>query len=145
MDTSDFLQADDIHKVVNVPSAVQCGYVTDDTIEQFIGADSQGRQGRYYRLAAEKFGLVVNNGNCSSLTILGTQFVSLENAQKIVFLRNQMLGMPVFSDAIDYLQNTPSHQINLRDWFLRQYPGSQVTAERRFSTFQKYLRVTGFI
>jgi hypothetical protein len=145
MNTSDFLQADDIHKVMNVPSAVQRGCVTDDTIEQFIGADSQGRQGRYYRLAAEKFGLVVNDGNYSSLTTMGIQFVPIDNTQKINFLRNQMLGMPVFSEAITYLQSTPADRTDLRKWFLTQYPGSPVTAERRFSTFQKYLRVTGFI
>lgn len=145
MDTSDFLQADDIHKVVSVPSAVQRGCVTDEAIEQFIGADSQGRQGRYYRLAAEKFGLVVNDGNYSSLTTLGIQFVQLDSTQKINFLSTQMLGMPVFSAAISYLRSTPTDQADLHKWFLTQYPGSPVTAERRFSTFQKYLRVTGFI
>lgn len=145
MDTSDFLQADDIHKVMNVPSAVQRGCVTDEAIEQFIGADSQGRQGRYYRLAAEKFGLVVNDGNYSSLTTLGIQFVQLDSTQKINFLSTQMLGMPVFSAAISYLRSTPTDQADLHKWFLTQYPGSPVTAERRFSTFQKYLRVTGFI
>ena len=145
MDTSDFLQADDIHKVMNVPSAVQRGYVTDDAIEQFIGADSQGRQGRYYRLAAEKFGLVVNDGNYSSLTTLGIKFTQLDSTQKINFLSTQMLGMPVFSAAISYLRSTPTDRADLRNWFLTQYPGSPVTAERRFSTFQKYLRVTGFI
>lgn len=144
-DTSDFLQADDINKVILVPLAVAQGIVTDDAIESYIGTNSEGRQGRYYRLAAEKFGLIINSDNHSSLTHNGRTFVSLPAPQRIIFLANQMQSMPVFSDAIIYLQCTPAHQRNLRNWFLLQYPGSPITAERRFSTFHKYMSVAGFI
>lgn len=144
-DTSDFLQADDINKVILVPLAVAQGIVTDDAIESYIGTNSEGRQGRYYRLAAEKFGLIINSENHSSLTPDGMTFVSLPPSQRINFLANQMRNMPVFSGAIAYLQNTPANQANLRNWFVSQYPGSQITADRRFSTFYNHLRAVGFI
>lgn len=145
METSDFLQADDIYKVILVPLAVAQGLVTDDEIELFIGTNSEGRQGRYYRLAAEKFGLIVNSGNYSSLTRHGEQFVAIPKSERIGFLANQMQNMPVFSSAIAYLRSTPSNKIDIRTWFLSQYPGSQITADRRFSTFSKYLSAAGFI
>lgn len=144
-DTSDFLQADDINKVILVPLAVAQGIVTDDAIESYIGTNSEGRQGRYYRLAAEKFGLIVNSGNHSSLTPSGAIFVNSNESQRTDYLRNQMANMPVFSDAIAYLRNTPINQRNLLNWFLLQYPGSKTTAERRYSTLCKFLSAAGFI
>lgn len=145
VDTSDFLQADDIFKVINVPLAVAQGIVTDDAIESFIGANSYGRQGRYYRLAAEKFGLIVNANNNSSLTICGSRFVSLRENQRIPFLAEQMKSMPIFSIAIERLRNMPYDKTDLKKWFLSTYPGSNITAERRYSTFHKYLSVAGFL
>lgn len=56
IDTSNFLQAI-ILKVMLVPFAVHNGHHTDDAMENYIGVDSNGRQGRYYRLAAEKAGI----------------------------------------------------------------------------------------
>ena len=147
METSDFLQADDILRVMQVPVAVAEGKITDDEIEVFIGLDSVGRQGRYYRLAAEKFGLIVNLQNNSSLTDRGRVF--LKSPDQIGFLKNCMCSMPVFSEAIKLLGGNP--QINLKDlkaWFLEQYTAlgkSEETAERRFSTFKKYLSATGFV
>ncbi|OUI97687.1 hypothetical protein [Acetobacter sp. DsW_54] len=148
MDTSDFLQADDIYKVILVPSAVARGFQTDDEIEEFIGVDSDGRQGRYYRLAAEKFGLVFNENNLSTLTVEGEDFIALEDdSSKINFIANIMCKTEVFSQAIEYLEssNPKPSLTDLEDWFFDRYPGSKNTAERRFSTFKKYLRVTRFI
>lgn len=118
METSDFLQADDIYKVILVPLAVAQGLVTDDEIELFIGTNSEGRQGRYYRLAAEKFGLIVNSGNYSSLTRHGEQFVAIPKSERIGFLANQMQNMPVFSECNSiFAENTPSNKIDIRTWF----------------------------
>ena len=148
METSDFLQADDIFKVFRVPLAVSAGRETDDEIEEFIGTNSAGRQGRYYRLAAEKFGLVGNLNNRSFLTEQGRYFLTLQDDRsRIEFIATTMRGIKVFSQAIQYLEGTnPRPNVsNLKDWFIGNYPGSANTAERRFSTFEKYLRVTGFI
>ena len=46
METEDFLQADDIFKVMQVPVAVFNGKKTDDEIENFLGMNSEWRQGR---------------------------------------------------------------------------------------------------
>lgn len=51
-----FLQADDLYKVIQVAIAVNNRFTSDSDIERFIGLNSAGRQGRYYRLAAEKLG-----------------------------------------------------------------------------------------
>ena len=148
METSDFLQADDIFKVIKVPFAVKAEHKTDDEIERFICLNSSGRQGRYYRLAAEKFGLVENLHNSLSLTDMGRYFISLQDDRlRINFMAQTMRKMEVFSQAIQYLENSnPRPNLsNLKDWFIFNYQGSSSTAERRFRTFQKYLQVTGFI
>jgi hypothetical protein len=148
METSDFLQADDIYKVIQVPFAVAKRKTTDDEIESHIGTNSSGRQGRYYRLAAEKLGLVTNENNHSSLTNYGHQLIALpDSAMQIKFIADRMRVTDVFSQAIHFLESTvPSPtERDLRQWFISVYPGSEGTAERRFSTFVKYLRETGFI
>jgi hypothetical protein len=145
MDTSDFLQADDLYKVIQVAIAVNHRFTSDSDIERFIGLNSAGRQGRYYRLAAEKLGLIYNQDNHSRLTSHGISLVNTPDHQQIQYIANLLPQLPVFGDAINYLNNTPAAQQNLYDWFVSQYPGSDNTAERRFSTFDKYLRVTGYI
>ena len=68
LETSDFLQADDINKVFQVVDAVASGSTSDEDIENYLGLNSGSRQGRYYRLAAEKLGLIINFANNASLT-----------------------------------------------------------------------------
>ncbi|MBV6605806.1 hypothetical protein [Acinetobacter baumannii] len=46
IDTSNFLQADDIEKVMLVPFAVHNGHHTDDEMENYSGVDSNVLQGR---------------------------------------------------------------------------------------------------
>lgn len=146
METSYFLQADDIYKVIQVPFAVNAGKTTDDEIEKFIGLDSNGRQGRYYRLAAEAFNLIRNINNYSTLTHVGKEFVALGDAQRLDFIAHILRNTPVFSEGIQYLNKTPKADINaLRKWFVSNYPGSENTADRRFSTFVKYLQATRYL
>ncbi|MCP9308086.1 hypothetical protein [Zymomonas mobilis] len=79
MHASIFLQADDIYKLMEVPFAISGDHKTDSEIEAFIGTNSKGRQGRYYKLAAEKFGLVKNSNNSSELTDTGKKFIGLKD------------------------------------------------------------------
>ena len=74
LETSDFLQADDINKVFQVVDAVASGSTSDEDIENYLGLNSGSRQGRYYRLAAEKLGLIINFANNASLTPTGQLF-----------------------------------------------------------------------
>ena len=150
IDTSNFLQADDIEKVMLIPFAVHNGHHTDDAMESYIGVDSNGRQGRYYRLAAEKLGLVdLIQNNHTVLTQDGQNFVTLTRPQQEQYMASAIQNLPVFALAIQFIQQTqtPPVQSQLQQWFVNLYiraGGTQNTAERRFFTFVKYLRFCGF-
>lgn len=79
IETSDFPQADRLQQVGEVAIAVSKGNHTDDDIENYIGLESSGRQGRYYRLAAEILGLVTNEANNAELTPVGKEYSTLSN------------------------------------------------------------------
>ncbi len=147
IDTSNFLQADDIEKVMLVPCAVHNGHHTDDAMENYIGVDSNGRQGRYYRLAAEKLGLVeLIRNNHTILTPIGQNFVTFNKSQQDQYMDSAIRNLPVFAAAIQFTQSQtpPPSQSQLKQWFINLYPGEQNTAERRFYTFINYLRFCGF-
>lgn len=145
LDTSDFLQADDINKVIKVAEAVNNGYHSDDSMENYIGVNSAGRQGRYYRLAAEKLGLVdLSGNNYTTLTQNGRYFLSLQPQERAVYLRSAILNLPVFIEASIFISENGSHISKIRTWFINKYPGEYSTADRRFSTFIKYMQYCGF-
>lgn len=147
METSDFLQADDIFKVFMVPFAIAEGKASDNDIEEFIGLNSSGRQGRYYRLAAETFKLIKTSNNMSSLTPEGEAFIALADTNKrLLYIRDILPGTPVFCEGIQYLETIPKpSRSDLKKWFITQYPGSENTAERRFSSFENYLKETDYL
>ena len=138
--TIDFLQADKLKKVGETAIAVSKGKRTDDEIERSIGLHSNGRQGRYYRHAAEILGLIHNHSNYSNLTPLGEEFVTLQTqAACYDFLSRCLTEAPVFQEALRYIYKyNPPHD-QLLKWFQTSYPGSIKTANRRFSTFLNYL------
>jgi hypothetical protein len=139
--TSDFPQADRLVQVGLVAEAVAMGHHTDDAIEQYIGLDSNGRQGRYYRHAALVLGLINNNKNYSTLTPLGQECAVLTNVPaRMDFLARCLVDTPVFRSALQYILMSSPNEIQLRVWFRSFYPGTQNTADRRFSTFINYLR-----
>ncbi len=145
IDTSDFPQADDIQKVIKVPYAVHNGHHSDDAIEQFIDTHSKGRQGRYYRLAAEKLGLVILSGkNHTVLTPAGLNFVNQTPSQQKQNLVSAIRTLPVFSDAIKFIDDNKPTPDELRKWLIEFYPGEHSTAGRRFSTLVNYLRYCGY-
>lgn len=147
INSSDFLQADDINKVILVVKAVHAGNHTDDQIESYIGVNSAGRQGRYYRLAAEKLGFVElqpQRDNHTVLTPKGQQFIARPNQQKNDLI-SAIRSLPVFSSALAHITrcNQKGEPINIKTWFINSYPGEESTAERRYSTFIKYLEYCG--
>ena len=144
--TDDFLQADRLQQVGEVAFAVSKGNVADDDIEKYIDLDSAGRQGRYYRLAAQKLGLIENHDNHSVLTPLGEEFSKLvTEATRLDFLARCLIEAPVFKDALQYIEKTKPSDQQLRVWFKSIYPGSTTTANRRFSTLMNYLKDTGLL
>lgn len=139
--TADFPQADRLERVGEVAVAVFQGHRTYEAIERFIGLDSEGRQGRYYRHTAELLGLIHNQRNYSVLTPLGEEYVTLSTkAARREFLAQCLLETPVFREALKYILHHHPSDEQLRVWFRNFYPGSPNTAGRRFATFFSYLR-----
>jgi len=144
LETSDFLQADDINKVFQVVDAVTLGSTSDEDIENYLGLNSGSRQGRYYRLAAEKLGLIINFENNASLTPTGQLFSNYSLNNRALLAQNLIASLPVFSTVISHFRT--SGQINIEDlraYFISIYPGEESTALRRFSTFMNYIRYLG--
>lgn len=144
LETSDFLQADDINKVFQVVDAVASGSTSDEDIENYLGLNSGSRQGRYYRLAAEKLGLIINFENNASLTPTGQLFSNYSLNNRALLAQNLIASLPVFSTVISHFRT--SGQINIEDlraYFISIYPGEESTALRRFSTFMNYIRYLG--
>lgn len=144
--TADFPQADRLGQVGQVASAIFKGHQADAEIERFIGLDSGGRQGRYYRLAAEILGLISNQHNHAVLTPLGEEFAVLATpAAKMDFLARCLVETPVFKRALGYIHHHQPNDDQLKTWFRSYYPGAQSTADRRFHTFISYIRDAGLL
>lgn len=109
-----------------------------------MGLNSGSRQGRYYRLAAEKLGLIINFANNASLTPTGQLFSNYSLNGRALLAQNLIASLPVFSTVISHFRT--SGQINIEDlraYFISIYPGEESTASRRFSTFMNYIRYLG--
>jgi len=144
--TGDFPQADKLFQVGMVALAVAEGRHEDAEIETFIGLNSGGRQGRYYRLAAVTLGLIQNERNYSTLTFLGTEYASLQNdAARKDFLARCLVETEVFKAALKYIHEHKPTDDQLKAWFMTFYPGAESTADRRYSTFISYLRDAGLL
>lgn len=144
--TADFPQADRLEQVGQVAIAIANGNRADGEIEAYIDLDSHGRQGRYYRLAAEVLGLISNQQNYAVLTPLGEEFASLSGrAARMDFLARCLVDTPVFNEALRYIHQHNPTDDQLKQWFRSFYPGAKTTANRRFHTFISYLRDSGLL
>lgn len=144
--TSDFPQADRLSHVGKVAEAIAQGCHTDEEIESYIGLDSRGRQGRYYRHAAFILGLIANSQNYSDLTATGREYATLNTATaKMEFLAQRLVDTRVFREALAYILKVSPNDAQLRAWFRSFYPGAESTADRRFVTFVNYLRQAALI
>ena len=139
--TAEFPQADRLTQVGKVAEAIAKGHHTDDAIEKYIGLDSDGRQGRYYRQAAVVLGLTTNHQNYSALTAAGQAYAAIATGPaQLDFLAQRLVDTPVFHQALQYILKNSPNQAQLKAWFRNFYPGEISTADRRFSTFMNYLR-----
>jgi hypothetical protein len=138
--TNQFPQADEILKVGAIAEAVTKSNHTDIELERFIGLNSKGRQGRYYRHAAELLGLITNNRNYATLTELGTAFSQLNSEnERLDFLARCVIGAPIFGEALSFIEANHPDQATLRSWYDKNWSGKTDTANRRYTTFQNYL------
>ncbi len=146
IETSDFPQADRLQQVGEVAIAVSKGNHTDDDIENYIGLESSGRQGRYYRLAAEILGLVTNEANNAELTPVGKEYSTLSSdSSRIDFLGRCLIETKVFNEALRYIHKYNPDDKKLKLWFRTLYPGAISTADRRFSTFISYINEANLV
>jgi hypothetical protein len=138
--TNQFPQADEILKVGSIAEAVSNSNHTDIELERFIGLNSKGRQGRYYRHAAELLGLITNIRNYATLTELGAAFCQLTNEnEKLDYLARCVIGAPIFGEALNFIEANHPDQAALRSWYDQNWSGKTDTANRRYTTFQNYL------
>lgn len=144
--TSNFPQADRLEQVGLVAEAIHNGHTGDSEIESYIGLNSEGRQGRYYRLSAEILGLIVNDQNRAKLTEVGAEYAKLSSSSaKIDYLARCIVETDVFKFALSYINKHEPTDEQLSVWFRKFYPGAESTANRRFSTFKRYLHDTKLV
>jgi len=140
--TEDFPQADILDQVGEVARAVAENNYSDSEIEEFIGLQSHGRQGRYYRKASEILGLISTTKNISVLTPLGKELVSIESAgARREFLVKCLLDTPLFKEALSYIRLRRPTDKQLKSWFFQVYKGAEGTASRRYKTFDNYMNI----
>lgn len=139
--TLDFPQADDVWNIPKVVAAVAEGKTTDLEIERFLGMNSDGRQGRYHRKEAERFGLISNCRNQSKATERGWYFLQLSTKEeKQEFLRERLLQQRLFSYLLAYVEGVEPTQQQLRGYIIGLYPGTGCTAARRATTVLAWMR-----
>jgi hypothetical protein len=143
--TGDFPQADRLATVALVPLAIAAGLHSDKEIEKYIGLASDGRQGRYYRLAAHLLGLVRNDQNHAELTPFGAEYANLAEAQRQDYLALRVAQHPVMSLAARFIHEKQPTLSQFRDWLRSVYPGEESTSDRRSVTIRAWLIESGLV
>ncbi len=103
--SSEIPQADVLSDVVRVVDSVHTGAKTFQDIARYI--NKVGRQGRYYRLAAEILGFIKNERNSARLTPLGNRFVESSQNEKESILLSAVLNARLFQRMIPFFEVHP--------------------------------------
>ena len=98
--TAELPQADNFDLVLKTAEAVVAGARTHSEIAHALG-DYTGRQGIYYRQAAELFGLVEHRGpNRVEPTDEGFRVVKMTALERKLFLGTRLVRLPVIADIV---------------------------------------------
>jgi hypothetical protein len=98
--TAELPQADNFDLVLKAAEAVVAGARTHSEIAHAVG-DYTDRQGRYYRQAAELFGLVERTGrNRIEPTDEGFRVVKMTALERKLFLGTRLVRLPVIADIV---------------------------------------------
>ena len=143
--SADFPQADKLESVGRLVVAVSEGLHTDRQMEQALGLNSNGRQGRYYRNSAVLLGLIVNTRNHAEITSLGADFLELGGEDREEFLALCVAQLPLIRHAMRAVENEPMDASALRRWLTEAYPDAATTAERRASSALSWLEEANLI
>ena len=100
--SEDVPQADNIYDVIKAVEAVSQGYASYQEIASYIG--KVGRQGRYYRRAAENLGFIKNYHNKSVLTKLGRAFVKANKTDRDNILFHAVLNSRIFQRLVPFFE-----------------------------------------
>ena len=103
--SSEVPQADILTDVVRTAEAVRGGARTFQAIARHIG--KVGRQGRYYRLAAEILGLITNYHNYAELTSFGESFLNASSQERSPLLLRAVLNARLFQRMLPFLERHP--------------------------------------
>lgn len=141
-------QADILSEVIKTVLAVAQGAKTFQEIATIIG--KVGRQGRYYRKAAEITGLIYTpSRNTSLLTPLGQQFVQEEPTLQNPHLLRGILSSRIFQRVIPFLESRGTAGVTRSDFasFLNNSAelGAPTMAYRRISSVISWLKDLGII
>jgi hypothetical protein len=146
--TDEIPQADTLESVIATVEAVSQGKRSFQEIAQHIGL--QGRQGRYYRQAAEILGLIkkTSNKNVSALTPIGQTFLASTVKKREQILINQVLDAKVFQSVIGMMaaSNGVSNRADLeRSLSTLVLPTTEGMIDRRLSTILSWLETLNLI
>jgi hypothetical protein len=138
-------QADVLSDVIRVAEAVQHGARTFQRIGEYI--QKGDRQGRYYRLAAEILGLVVNRANDARLTTFGRQVLACESPQRNELVRQAVLNAELFQRVLPFLELYPGGvSLNSLKTFLAEVTKMRdAMVERRIHTVVSWLIEIGVL
>lgn len=146
--TRDIPQADTLSYVVDVVDFVSQGHITYQAIAKRLGLT--GRQGRYYRRAAEILGFIRNipHHNISILTDLGKSFLSAKPSQQKEILLERALDVPVIETVMGMISASerPVTQRELEETLSKVVKGSTTKmVQRRLQTILSWLETLDVI
>jgi hypothetical protein len=132
-------QADELQKVILTVESVYNDNVTDSQIANYVGFTD--RQGRYYRLAAEILGLLVNHKNNAILTTSGEEFIILDEENRTKKIRTILKENELFKLVLNEIDssNDGLNRGEILSFLLKIIDGSESTITRRYNTVINWL------
>lgn len=147
--SSDLPQADRLESVLLTVIEVGNGARTDIEIANRIpGIESDDRQGRYYRNAAEMLGFIVNERNNATLTPKGKELLNNPTLTNPLFVAS-VLNLEVYQKLLPYMELHPEGRTRqeIQD-YLQSIADPEIGPSmipRRISTILAWPRTLGFI
>lgn len=138
-------QADILDDVVKVVFAVSKGAKTFQEIAKVI--QKVGRQGRYYRLAAELLGFIENHQNSASLTSLGNLLIRSKSEEREAILLVSILNSRMIQRLLPFLETEKETSRSKFDSFIKEVtePVGATMIPRRSLTIINWLRRVGMV
>jgi hypothetical protein len=145
--SSSLPQADSLPDVLRTVEAVGKGLQSFQEIAEYIG--KVDRQGRYYRLAAELLGFIVNHQNNATLTEAGHRYLEASDFEKAKLVSQAVLHTAVVQRLLPFLQSHPQgisrEQLEQFVSIVTEPDVGSTMVGRRITTILNWLRETQII